>query len=142
MKIIVVGSLHEAVTIKTSKSGNLYAIGKLKEDVTPTNWISISAFGDLAGTLAGMQKGDPFTVSGTLTADIYTPPGKDPRINLSVTVDNIMTLKPANRPKSTGSGYQKSAGSKSSGFDVDKFKKESGYKPQPAPAPPEGSDPF
>jgi single-stranded DNA-binding protein len=142
MKVLVTGSLHEAVPIKISKSGNPYAIGKLKEDVVPVNWVSISAFGTLAETLAGMQKGDAFSVSGTLTADIYTPPGKESRANFSITADNIITLKPAKKPKATGSNYQKSSGSKSSGFDVNKFKRDTGYKPQPAPPPPEGSDPF
>ena len=141
MKVLVTGSLHETVTVKISKSGNPYAIGKLKEDVIPANWISISAFGDLAEILAGMQKGDCFTVSGTLTADIYTPPGKEPRINLSITADTIMTLKPAKKPKSAGNGYQKRDNNKTGGFDCNKFKA-AGYKPQSAPAQPEDSDPF
>lgn len=115
MKILATGTLHETVTVKTSKSGNPYAIGKLKEDVVPAAWISISAFGELAETLAAMQKDDPLTVSGTLTADIYTPPGKEPRINLSITADNIMTLKPIKKPKTTGSVYQKSTDSKNTG---------------------------
>ena len=123
MKVLVTGTLHEAVTVKISKSGNPYAIGKLKEDVVPVNWVSISAFGALAETLAGMKKGDTFSVSGTLTADIYTPAGKDPRINLSITADNILPLKPIKRSTTAGSNYKKHDSSKSS-FDTHRPKQD------------------
>lgn len=131
MKVLIAGSLHEAVSVKMSKSGNPYAIGKMKEDVTPISWVSVSAFGTLAETLAGMRKGDSLSVSGTLTADIYTPPGKEPRVNLSITADNILPLKPLKKPATSGSDYKKHDNCKNS-FDA--------HKPKQGTSPPYDDD--
>jgi hypothetical protein len=44
--------------------------------------------------------------------------------------------------KKLTNSYQKRSGSKESGFSVEKFKQDSGYKPQAAPRPPDNGDPF
>lgn len=143
MHSLIIGVLHDTPTTKTGKTGTAYCIGKIRDDSTePPAWVSIICFDKHAETLAGCCKGESVSVSGKLTAGVFTPTGGEPRINLSLACDNIMTMKPAKKPKSTGSSYKKSNGSNSSGFNVAKFKQDSGYKPQAAPRPPENGDPF
>lgn len=145
MRALISGILHEAPAMKTSKAGKDYCIGKIKDDsTTPATWASCVCFEEQAVTLAGMKKGETLSVSGKLTVDVYQPPQGEPRANISITCDSIITLKPAKKPvppefRSAGS---KGNGKKAGSFDYNKFKRDSGYKPQPAPPPPEGSDPF
>lgn len=145
MHALIIGILHDAPAMKTGKTGAAYTTGKIRDDSTdPSAWVSIICFDKHAITLAECTKGESVSVSGKLTAGIFTPPGGEARINLSLTCDSIITLKPAKKPvppefRSAGS---KGNGKKAGSFDYNKFKRDSGYKPQPAPPPPASGDPF
>jgi single-stranded DNA-binding protein len=142
MRALISGVLHDAPTMKTSKAGKEFCIGKIKNDSTnPATWASIVSFDDLATTLAKMKKGDALSVSGKLTVDVYQPAQGDPRANISITCDNIITLKPVKQQKSSGNDYKK-RDSKGGGFDVNKFKGASGYSDKQAPPPPDEGEPF
>jgi single-stranded DNA-binding protein len=143
MRALISGMLHDAPTMKTSKAGKEFYIGKVKDDSTnPVTWTSIVCFDEQAAILAGMKKGDALSVSGKLTVDVYQPAQGDPRANISITCDNIITLKQAKQQKSSGNDY-KNRDSKGGGFDVNKFKGASGYSDKQAPPPPpDEGDPF
>lgn len=143
MRALISGVLHDAPTMKTSKAGKEFCIGKIKDDSTnPATWASIVCFDEQAATLAGMKKGKALSVSGKLTVDVYQPAQGEPRANISITCDSLITMKPVKQQKPTGSDYKKSD-SKGSGFDVNKFKGASGYSDKKAPPPPPAEgDPF
>lgn len=143
MRALISGTLHDAPAMKTSKAGKEYCTGKIKDESTnPATWASIVCFEEQAATLAGMQKGEALSVSGKLTVDVYQPAQGEPRANISITCDSIITMKPLKQQKTTGSDYKKGNGKKAGSFDYNKFKRETGYKPQAAPAPPDNGDPF
>lgn len=141
MRVLISGILHDAPAIKTSaKTGAEFCCAKIKDD--SGTFAGIVCFSELAGTLAGCSKGDSVAVSGSLKVDIYNPPNGDPRPNLSITADSIITLKATKKPNPAASNYKKNQDSKSSGFDINKFKGVSGYVPKPPPPPPAEGDPF
>jgi single-stranded DNA-binding protein len=143
MRALISGVLHDSPTMKTSKAGKEFCIGKIKDDsTTPATWASIVCFDEQATVLAGMKKNEALSVSGKLTVDVYQPTQGEPRANISITCDSLITMKPAAKPKTAGSNYKKSD-SKGSGFDVNKFKGASGYSDKQAPPPPPAEgDPF
>jgi hypothetical protein len=50
-------------------------------------------FNELGELLAGMPKGAALSVSGKGTVDVYHPENGEPRPNISITVDQLITLK-------------------------------------------------
>lgn len=141
MRVLISGTLHDVPTTKTSKAGKEYCIGKIKDDSSnPATWASIVCFDGQAVTLAGLKKGDALSVSGKLTVEVYQPAQGEPRANISITCDSIITMKPVKKQKPTDNNYKK-RDNKGSSFDVTKFKGASGYPTKSVP-PPDNGDPF
>lgn len=46
-----------------------------------------------------LKEGDGVALQGTLKAEIWTPEGKEPRINQSIMIDGVLALRPAPRPR-------------------------------------------
>ena len=93
MRIMIAGTLHDTPETRTSKNGNPFTVAKIKSDTTPPTWASIVCFGEQADTLAKMLKGAALAVSGKGTVDVYHPATGEPRANISITADQIITLK-------------------------------------------------
>jgi single-stranded DNA-binding protein len=143
MRVLISGTLHDSPTVKTSKAGKEYCIGKIKDDSTnPATWASVVCFEEQAAILSGVKKGETLAVSGKLSVDVYTPSNGEPRANLSITADNIITMKPVKKSRPDNGNRANNQGSKSSGFDMSKFKGSAEYKPANIPPPPDGDDPF
>jgi single-stranded DNA-binding protein len=96
MRIMASGIIHDAPTLRTSSNGNTFTVAKLRDDSTnPTAWLSLVAFAELGEVLAKQEKGASVAISGKGTVEVYTPAGGDPRPNISITVDQLTTLKGA-----------------------------------------------
>ena len=98
MRIMVAGILNSTPESRTSTHGNPFVVAKIKGD-TPQTWVSIICFGDQAATLSKMVKGAALAVSGKGTVCVYSPPNGEPRPNISITVDQLATLKRQPKPK-------------------------------------------
>jgi len=46
-----------------------------------------------------LREGEPIAVSGTFEAEIWAPPGRDPRVNLSLTVDAVISARKSAKAK-------------------------------------------
>jgi single-stranded DNA-binding protein len=144
MRALISGVLHDAPTTKTSAKGKPFTICKIKDDSTnPATWASVVCFEEQAVTLDGMKKGDALSVSGKLTVDVYQPPRGEPRANISITCDSIITMKPVKKARPDSGKRANNQDNRGSGFDVNKFKGASGYSDKQAPPPPpDEGDPF
>lgn len=93
MRLMISGALYTEPQQKLSKNGNPYVAAMVRDASTnPATMASLIAFGDMADSLMKCVKGDSVTVSGNATLGLYTPDGREPRIQINVTVEQIMTL--------------------------------------------------
>jgi hypothetical protein len=100
-RAIVTGALHKAAEIRTSKNQNQFAVFTLRENVNGTTrwWQGIAFAETVIETLKAMAVGEPVSVAGELSAELYAPNGGEPRVNLRVTADAVLTArKPQQKP--------------------------------------------
>ena len=97
-RAIVSGALHKAPEAKTAKSGSTYAALTLREKTgQATRWWKVFVFSDaLREEVLRLSDGDPLSVAGEFSADVWAPEGREPRVNLSLTADGVLS---ARRPK-------------------------------------------
>ncbi|MCM0083957.1 single-stranded DNA-binding protein [Geomonas sp. Red32] len=94
MRVLTTGTLHDSPTQRTSTNGNTFVTAKLRDDTsTPVVWFNLVAFGEIADLLAGQPKGASIAISGKATVTVYAPSEGDARPNISITVDQLATLK-------------------------------------------------
>lgn len=103
MRLMISGALYTDPQQKISRNDNPYVTAMVRDSSTnPATMASLIAFGDIADSLLKCVKGDSVTVSGNTTLGLYSPDGREPRIQINVTVEQIITLKkqkPAVRPE-------------------------------------------
>jgi single-stranded DNA-binding protein len=105
VRAIVSGVLHKAPETKVSKNGNSYARATIRDGKgDDANWWACLVFS--ASAVEEVQRlapGDPIAVAGEIKADIYTPPGKEPRVNLTIMADTLLSARkpPKAKPAST-----------------------------------------
>ncbi len=93
---LVTGTLWEAPGQHTSKNGNSFVAATIKlRDGDATQWVRLLAFGtDAQAELTRLDSGDSLSVQGNLKADVYAPEGREPRVNLTIFVDAVLSPKP------------------------------------------------
>jgi single-stranded DNA-binding protein len=98
-RVLLSGVLFRAPTRKTSKNGNAYVFATIREgNGDAARWWKAFFFHDSAiEAVERLSEGEAIAVSGTLEARVYTPEGKEARIDLSLAVDAVLSARP--RPK-------------------------------------------
>jgi single-stranded DNA-binding protein len=88
---------------KTSKAGKPYLMASARDGNGPdSKWWTVFAFNEAAiEALETLSAGEAFAVTGTFDATIWAPEGREPRVNLAVTADAILTTR---RPKAKSEG--------------------------------------
>ena len=97
---IVTGVLHKAETL-TSKAGRPYVRASIRDGKGDAAiWWTAFVFSESA--IAEAQRlapGEPISVAGEIEADLYVPPNAQPRVNLKIAVDAVLSARPKPRPK-------------------------------------------
>jgi hypothetical protein len=90
--------LHKRAVRKTSKAGRQYLMASARDGNGPdAKWWTVFAFAEAAiEALEVLVEGEAFAATGTFDATIWAPEGREPRVNLAVTADAILTTR---RPK-------------------------------------------
>lgn len=108
---IVTGTLTRDSTSGQSKTGTAYtsASVKVREGSTSRFW-RVTAFDEAPReALAGMKAGSIISAQGLLRAEIYQPPGAEPRVSLSLVADAILNGK--GKPRAPGQFRPKTSSS-------------------------------
>jgi hypothetical protein len=102
-RVLLSGVLDKAPVRMTSKAGKTYLRASVKAGNGPdAKWWSIFVFAEAAiETLEALTVGEAFAASGTFDATIWAPEGREPRVNLSMTADAILS---ARKPKAKTEG--------------------------------------
>jgi hypothetical protein len=128
--VLITGALFRAPEQKVAKSGNPYVISTIKaKDGDGFQFWRVTAFSESAqAELLRLSEGDAISAQGALQASVYTPPGKEPRVNLSVVANAILPLKPPPRerkpkaaPPATAVAPDRSPLARHAGDGVDEF---------------------
>jgi hypothetical protein len=109
--VLASGVLHKKPERKTSKSGNAFVAATLRvreADARYQYW-SLRSF-DTASQdeLLRLDEGDSVSVQGLLRAEIYKPEGGEPRLSMTVIVDQALAAKPKPRPSAPHQFKQRS----------------------------------
>jgi hypothetical protein len=99
-RVLLSGVLDKAPVRMTSKAGKTYLRACVKAGNGPDakRW-TIFVFSETAvEALEAITVGEAFAASGPFEANTWAPEGREPRVNLTVTADAILTgHKPKNR---------------------------------------------
>jgi hypothetical protein len=97
-RVLLTGAIGKSAEIRTSKNGKQFATFSIRENINgSTRWWQAIAFSESAiATLREMQVGEPLSVAGELSGEIYVPAGAESRINWRIAIDAILT---ARKPK-------------------------------------------
>ncbi len=111
LTVMLSGTIAKTPEQRTSKNGNEFATTSVRAQTGEGDlFASVTAFGELAPTLARLAKGDPVTVIGTGKVSVYQGKDGDTKAGLSVIASRIIALADHQaplKPKSTkpeGSG--------------------------------------
>jgi single-stranded DNA-binding protein len=113
---LVSGSLFRDPKKLTAKSGKPFVLATVKaSDVTGSDFVKIFAWSDHAREALGeLADGAAVSITGKLSAEIYTPPGGEPRVSLSISADQVLALKKpvpkkkeTSEPKPSGGGVKR-----------------------------------
>jgi hypothetical protein len=99
-RVLIDAVLDKPPVRLTSKAGKLYLRASARDGKGPdAKWWTIFAFSETAiEALAALTVGEAFAASGPFEANIWAPEGREPRINLSMSADAILS---ARKPKPT-----------------------------------------
>jgi len=83
---------------KTSKAGKPYLMASARDGNGPdAKWWTVFAFTEAAiGALEALTVGEAFAATGTFDATVWAPEGREPRVNLTLTADAVLS---ARKPK-------------------------------------------
>jgi len=105
--ILITSGLQRAAEQKTSASGKPYTIATLRVKADDAQqFFRVMAFDpELQTALLDMKSGDGVSVTGRLSAELYTGKDNQPRLSLSVMADQVLpiTRKPFNPDKQSSS---------------------------------------
>jgi hypothetical protein len=102
-RVLVDAVLDKPPVRLTSKAGKRYLRASARDGKGPdAKWWTIFVFSETAiEALEALTVGEAFAASGTFEASIWAPEGREPRVNLSMTADAILS---ARKPKSKTEG--------------------------------------
>lgn len=113
---LVTGTLWkdpEQRTSKTSGKNFTMATLRIKDGADDMTWIKVLAFGtDAQAELARLGDGEAVSVQGTLKADFYAPPDREPRVNLTVFADIVVPLRAPPKAKKPKDGATAQGGAR------------------------------
>lgn len=94
---LVTGTIFRDPEQKSSAKGNPFVAATLKvKDGDATQWWKILAFSETAKSeLVRLGADEAVAVQGSFKCDVYTPEGKEPRVNLTIFADNVVALRAA-----------------------------------------------
>lgn len=94
MRMLMSGTIQSAPTKKVISNGSSMAVMRIKDDsTTPAAYASVTAFDGLAEAVLKLKAGESVSVSGKAIVRVFTPEGYEPRPSISITADQISTLK-------------------------------------------------
>lgn len=114
---LVQGVLFKDPESRTSRSGNPFTMATIRaKDGDAFVFWKVFCFSESQqGELGRLRAGDALACQGSFRAEIYVPPGAEPRVSLTMTADQVLALKqpPKQRkPKESdagqGDGYSRS----------------------------------
>ena len=109
---LISGTLFKAAEQRTSKNGNEFVTATLKsKEGDGASFWRLTAFNtDARAELMRLNAGDAVSVQGLMRAELYKPEGGEPRVSLSLVVDQALAARPKPRkPKSPQSAPLQSA---------------------------------
>lgn len=94
--VMISGALFRAPEQKISKNDKAYTVATLRsrEGDGSQFWRLVIFHEAAQAEVMRLGDGDPLSVTGVLKAEIYTPEGGEPRLSLSIVVDQAIALKP------------------------------------------------
>jgi hypothetical protein len=104
-RVLLSGVLDKAPVRMTSKAGKTYLRASVKAGNGPdAKWWSVFVFSETAiEALEALTVGEAFAASGPFEANIWAPEGREPRVNLTLNADAILTTRrPKVKTESTG----------------------------------------
>jgi single-stranded DNA-binding protein len=98
---LITGTLFRDPKPLISKSNKPFTVATVKaSDATGSEFVKVFCWGDHAReALDGLKEGDAISVTGKLSGEIYTPPGGEPRVSLSINADQVLSLKKPAAPR-------------------------------------------
>jgi hypothetical protein len=93
--VLVTGSLQRNAEQKTSANGKPYTTANVRvKSGDSQQFFRVMAFDpDLQTALLDMKSDDGISVTGRLSAELYTSKDNQPRLSLSVMADQVLPLK-------------------------------------------------
>lgn len=100
-RVLPSGVLHKPPTRRTSKNGRAYLIASVRDGNGPdAKWWTVFVFSEFAiEELEALVEGDAIAASGSFEASIWAPEGREPRVNLSLTADAILSAHRKPKPR-------------------------------------------
>ena len=97
-RVLLNGVLEKPPVRLTSKTGKSYLRASARDGNGPdARWWTIFVFSETAvEALEALTVGETFAATGTFDATVWAPEGREPRVNLTLTADAILTTR---RPK-------------------------------------------
>ena len=92
---LITGTLYRTPERKTSRNDRPFvqATVRCKDGDASTFW-RIFAFSETAQEeLLKLRDGDALAVSGSMRAELWAPEGKEPRVSLTLTADQVLALR-------------------------------------------------
>lgn len=101
---MISGALFRAPEQKISKNDKAYVVATLRSrEGDGSQFWRLVIFSEAAqAEVMRLGDGDPLSVTGVLKAEIYTPEGGEPRLSLSIVVDQAIALKPKKKQPKDG----------------------------------------
>jgi Single-strand binding protein family len=92
--VLVTGTIFRDPGQRSSKGGNAFVAVILKaKDGDAVQWWKVLAFSETAqAELMRLCDGEAVSVQCAFKVDIYTPPGREPRVSLTVFADHPTVL--------------------------------------------------
>lgn len=89
------GRLSKDAEARATKNGKTMTVLTAVVNDSGTDdpvWCTVLAFEELAERLAGLAKGTELYAKGRLKADLYTPPGGEPRVSMTLLATHVEPL--------------------------------------------------
>src|ERR1700719_2429652 len=105
-RALLSGVLQKLPVRKTSKAGKPYLMVSARDGNGPdAKWWAIFAFNEEAvEALEALTVGEAFAATGSFEATVWAPEGREPRLNLTLTADAVLSARkpPKAKPESKG----------------------------------------
>lgn len=97
--VMISGALFRSPEQRISKSDKVYTTATMRSrEGDGSQFWRLVIFSETAqAEVMRLRDGDPLSVTGVLNAGIYSPEGGEPRLSLSIVVDQAIALRPKPR---------------------------------------------